>query len=84
MRADMVKEDLCERFREYGADLLRIRIGVECGDERFRRQILKKDISNDDLIEAARLFRKYGIEFVTYNMVGLPGKRSTRGWRPSG
>jgi len=74
MRAETVTEDLCEHFRAYGTDLLRIRIGVECGDERFRREVLKKELSNNDLLEAARLFRKYRIEFTTYNMVGLPGE----------
>lgn len=74
MRADMVTEDLCEIFNDYGVDCLRIRFAVECGDQNYRREILKKDISDDILIKAAKLFRKYKINFVTYNMIGLPGE----------
>jgi anaerobic magnesium-protoporphyrin IX monomethyl ester cyclase len=74
MRADMVTEDLCETFGDYGAHHLRIRIAVECGDEKYRREILRKSISNEDLIQAADLFHRHGIDFLTYNMVGLPGE----------
>ncbi|MCK5378292.1 MAG: B12-binding domain-containing radical SAM protein [Acidobacteria bacterium] len=74
MRADMVTDDLCETFRGYGAHLMRIRIAVECGDEQYRREVLKKVISNEELSRAAGLFREYGIDFATYNMVGLPGE----------
>jgi radical SAM superfamily enzyme YgiQ (UPF0313 family) len=74
MRADMVTEDLCEVFRDYGAHLFRLRIAVECGDEKYRHEILRKNILNADLIQAASLFRKYHIDFTTYNMVGLPGE----------
>lgn len=74
MRADMVREDICEAFRKYGSHLLRIRIAVECGDENYRCKILGKGISNKDLLRAANLFHKYKINFITYNMVGLPGE----------
>jgi anaerobic magnesium-protoporphyrin IX monomethyl ester cyclase len=74
MRADMVTEDLCEAFKDYGTRHLRIRIAVECGDEEYRREILRKNISNKTLIRAANLFHKYKIDFITYNMVGLPGE----------
>ena len=78
MRADMVTEDVCETFRDYGVHHLRIRIAVESGDENYRREILKKEISNETLIRAANLFHKYKIDFVTYNMVGLPGETLTQ------
>jgi anaerobic magnesium-protoporphyrin IX monomethyl ester cyclase len=74
MRADMVTEDLCQAFSDYGAHLLRLRIAVESGDEGYRRQVLRKNVRNQDLFQAANLFHKYDIEFTTYNMVGLPGE----------
>lgn len=75
MRADAVTDDLCATFREYGAHLLRLRIAVECGEEAYRREVLGKTLSNEQLIRAARSFRRHGIPFATYNMVGLPGER---------
>lgn len=74
LRADMVTEDLCQAFSDYGTHLLRLRIAVECGDEDYRREVLRKNVRNEDLFQAARLFRKYNIDFLTYNMVGLPGE----------
>jgi len=74
MRADMVTEDLCASFENYGLSLLRIRIAVETGNEDYRQKILKKNISNRTLLKAADLFNKYRIDFITYNMIGLPGE----------
>ena len=74
LRADMVTEELCRAFRNYGVGKFRMRFAVETGDEQFRRQVLKKDISNVTLLNAARLFNRYKVEFATYNIVGLPGE----------
>ncbi|MCK5376312.1 MAG: radical SAM protein, partial [Acidobacteria bacterium] len=74
MRADLVTEELCAALGEYGADKLRLRIAVETGNEDYRRQILKKNISDDELLRAADTLNRYGIDFVTYNMLGLPGE----------
>ena len=74
MRADMVTDDLCRAMREYGADRWRLRIAVECGDERYRREVLCKNLTDEALLRAADLFHRHGLPFVTYNMVGLPGE----------
>jgi radical SAM superfamily enzyme YgiQ (UPF0313 family) len=71
----MITESLCEVLKDYGVGLLRLRIAVECGDEDYRKAILKKNIDNDTLIRAADLLRRHGINFITYNMVGLPGEK---------
>jgi len=74
LRADKVTKELCEVFRDYGTPYLRMRFAIECGNEDYRRQILKKNISNKALIQAAELFHLYKISFVTYNILGLPGE----------
>ena len=74
MRADKVTEEISETFKAYGARFLRLRFAVECGNEDYRRQILKKNISNEALIQAAELFHRHKIRFVTYNILGLPGE----------
>lgn len=70
-----------ERFNkeEYVAELAKtnhglLGIAVECGDEDYRREVLNRTVTNEQIIEAAALARKYGIEFDTLNMVGLPGE----------
>jgi len=74
MRADIVTEDLCRAFQEYGNRHLRLRIAVETGNQEYRKNILKKNITNESLFKAAGLFRKNKIRFITYNMIGLPGE----------
>lgn len=70
-----------ERFNkeDYVAELSKtnhglLGIAVECGDEKYRKEILKRDVKNDEIIDAANLARKYGIKFTTLNMLGLPGE----------
>jgi anaerobic magnesium-protoporphyrin IX monomethyl ester cyclase len=48
--------------------------GIESGSEGLRFKILKRNISDVQIIEAARLLKKYKIRFRTYNMLGLPGE----------
>jgi anaerobic magnesium-protoporphyrin IX monomethyl ester cyclase len=74
MRADMVTDDLCAGMAAYGADKLRLRIAVECADEDYRTRVLKKQLTNESLLRATETFRRHGIEFITYNMFGLPGE----------
>ena len=49
-----------------------IHIGIESGNEKYRRRILNRDISNNELVERIRLIKKYNIKITTYNMIGLP------------
>jgi anaerobic magnesium-protoporphyrin IX monomethyl ester cyclase len=51
-----------------------INIGVESGSERVRREILKRNYSNEDIINAVTSARKYGLKTAFFNMVGLPGE----------
>ncbi|HHQ48208.1 MAG TPA: B12-binding domain-containing radical SAM protein [Acidobacteria bacterium] len=75
MRADLVSEELADAFATFGPSRLRLRIAVETGDEAYRTRILKKKLSDAELLTAAERLHRRGIGFVTYNMLGLPGER---------
>lgn len=51
-----------------------INIGLESGSERIRREVLNRKESNEDIIHAVRVAKKYGIGVSFYNMVGIPGE----------
>jgi radical SAM superfamily enzyme YgiQ (UPF0313 family) len=51
-----------------------VRIGIESGDESLRRDILKRRMTNDDIIAAFRRLRKHGLLAYTCNMLGIPGE----------
>ncbi len=55
-------------------------IGLECGNEALRSEILGKVITNDDVHEAARLVKSHGMQLSTFNMVGSPGETVENVW----
>lgn len=51
-----------------------INFGLESGSEWIRRNILGRHYKNSDVRKAASWLHEVGIEFSTYNMIGLPGE----------
>ncbi|MFQ5685031.1 MAG: B12-binding domain-containing radical SAM protein [Candidatus Scalindua sp.] len=51
-----------------------INIGLESGSEKIRRDILKRNYSNEDVIQVVELARKYGLRISFFNLVGIPGE----------
>lgn len=47
-------------------------IGVEHGNERFRKNVLNKNVSDEQIFNAMSLLKKYNIRRTAYFMVGLP------------
>lgn len=52
----------------------RINIGVESGSKRVRTEILNRHMTNEKIIEAARLIKEAGIGLVVFNLFGIPGE----------
>lgn len=68
-----------ERIDQRMTDLLRetdcryVGMGIECGDEEFRREFLRRKMTNDQIIKAFRLLRTIPCMILTsYNMRGFP------------
>ncbi|MBU4386534.1 MAG: B12-binding domain-containing radical SAM protein [Actinobacteria bacterium] len=51
-----------------------VNIGLESGSERIRRDVLVRNYSNEDIIDAVRTARKHGLEVGIYNLIGIPGE----------
>jgi len=51
-----------------------VRIGLESGNEGLRRDILKRKMSNEDIVRVFRLAQKHGLATYTCNMIGIPGE----------
>lgn len=49
-----------------------VNIGLESGSERVRREILRRNYSNEDVIKTVTLAKKHNLEVVFYNLIGLP------------
>lgn len=71
-RADILDEEIISLIKEAGCFC--VRFGIEAGNEEIRNKILKKNITNDQIINVSRTLKRYGLKFLTYNMVGIPGE----------
>jgi len=68
-----INEKKLKILKECGCDL--IRVGLECGNEKIRKNILKRNISNKQIIEKIMLIKKHKIRSYTFNMIGLPTEK---------
>jgi radical SAM superfamily enzyme YgiQ (UPF0313 family) len=47
-------------------------MGMECGNEEYRRKYLDKNITDDKIVKAFLTARESGLETRSYNIIGLP------------
>lgn len=52
-----------------------VKIGLESGSERVRREILNRNYSNNDYLRVVQLAKDCGLKVDTYVMIGVPGER---------
>jgi radical SAM superfamily enzyme YgiQ (UPF0313 family) len=68
--AKNIDEEVAEALKQSSCKC--VEFGIEAGNERIRREIYKKRVSNSDIIRGAELLHQKGIKFQTFNMVGAP------------
>ena len=56
------------------ANILDLNIGLESGSERVRKDILKRNYSNIDVINTINSAKKYGLSYNFFIMIGIPGE----------
>jgi len=69
-RVESCSDKVLDILKKAGCELLLI--GVESGDEKYRREIMKRFMSNQSIISAFNRARKKGILTWSFSMVGLP------------
>lgn len=74
VRADLVASRPKFAKDLYDAGCKSVFFGIESGNEKVRNEILRKNIYDKDIYQAAELLHNAGIKFRTYNMVGIPGE----------
>jgi len=72
VRANLVDEERVKLLKESNCYL--VMWGIESGVEKRRREILNKNISDEQIRRAAALFRKYDIKMKSFNIMGSPGE----------
>lgn len=72
IRPDFIDKDTIRKLKE--ANCFCLSIGIETGNERLRREVLGKTISNDSILRAGRLIKESGIKLRTSNMFFIPSE----------
>jgi len=71
-RAELFNEKTAKLLKHAGCD--RIGIGIESGDERLRKEVLRRHATNKDIIRAFKIARSHGFGTWSFNMIGIPGE----------
>lgn len=67
-----LSEEYIQNLKVAGCKL--VCLGIECGNEEYRRNILKRNYKNSYIIEVAKRLREYEIPFFSFNIILLPGE----------
>ena len=65
-----ITEEKIEYLKEMGCAT--IAMGIESGNYWMRKYVLKRDVSDEKILEKFALVKKSGIRVTSYNMLGLP------------
>lgn len=78
VRVECVKPEIVQALKESGC--YRVLLGLESGNEEFRKKYLNRAYSNKLLVEKCRMLRKADLDLFTFNIVGFPleGEREMR------
>lgn len=71
-RPETIKEERIRKLEEINCD--RITVGLESGNEKLRRNLLRRNISNEAIIKAFKIFEKFKIPVSVNNIIGFPGE----------
>ena len=75
-RVEHVDEKTVALLKDTGCTY--IGMGIECGDEGYRRKALNRTMSNEKIKEAFRLTKEAGLFRTSYNMIGYPTPNDER------
>lgn len=71
VRANLVTAEKVGLLKQAGC--ASVGMGLETGSPCLRNELLKRNMPDEQIIEASRLVREAGIQLLTTNMLGLPG-----------
>lgn len=72
VRADFCDKDTMRLLNKMGCS--KLNIAIESGDENLRRNLLNKQISNEDIVKAFKYAKMYKIPTMSFNIIGFPNE----------
>jgi len=71
VRANHITPQIARQLKTAGC--WRVQMGLEAGDEFVRNEVFKRNMSEGDIVRAARIIQGAGLKLVTGNILGSPG-----------
>ncbi len=71
-RVEYASPEMFQALKEAGC--YRIAFGIESGDEEFRKDVLNRKMTNDQIRQAFKLAKEAGFLTKSFNIVGFPGE----------
>jgi hypothetical protein len=75
-RANEIDEEVALALGESGCDM--VSLGIECGNEQFRNDVLNKRITNEQVFTAVRLLKQHGMKVLGQWILGYPGETAAQ------
>lgn len=70
VRVNLINEKIVKLLKKAGC--YSAWFGIECGNEEVRNNLLKRNITQEQIIRTCKLFKKYSIKYATQNLIALP------------
>jgi len=70
LRCNLVDEEVIQLLKK--ANCISVTFAIEAGNDRIRNEILHRNISKEQMINCAKLLKKYKIRFLTENILANP------------
>ena len=68
----LFNESVAKQLKESGCKV--VKMGIEAGNEQIRKKVLKRNISNEFLINIFKIAKRNGLKPQSFNMIGIPGE----------
>jgi len=72
LRAERATERVVRTLVDAGC--VSVGVGIECGTERLRREVLGRVASDAEILAGCRRLKARGIRVMSFNMLGVPGE----------
>jgi len=70
IRGNLADDETARLLKE--ANCISVTFAIEAGNDRIRNEILHRNMTKEQIINCARLLKKYGIRFITENILANP------------
>jgi anaerobic magnesium-protoporphyrin IX monomethyl ester cyclase len=78
IRADVMDEEVMQALSRARCEPARF--AIETGSEQMRNGILEKKLTDEQILTTVKLFKKYNVPFLTFNMMGMPNETLDMAW----